>query len=326
MSEKPLLKSLSVIIPTYNREQLLAKALDGYLRQSSPQFIHEVLVIDDGSTDNTELMVRDFIARSVFPIRYLRQSNKGPAAARNLGIKEAGSELVLFSDSDIIPQVDLVEQHINWHRENPQITTVVLGYVTWDPAVNPTPFMQWYGDNRLFAFRELRNKREADFHSFYTCNISLKTEFLRAVGKFDEDFKNAAYEDTELGYRLGRKGMLLLYNPKAIGYHHQFFSFHDACKKALANGGATELFFRKEAGQVLAKEIQRRQSRVGHRVATVLAPVILKALSPLRHFLDSSLALPGVVYRLFFWAATGERKRQNALTALSGGARQRALH
>jgi glycosyltransferase involved in cell wall biosynthesis len=311
MSEKPLLKSLSVIIPTYNRQQLLAKALQGYLRQSSPHFIHEIIIVDDGSTDSTESTVQDIIARSSFPIRYLRQSNKGPAAARNLGIKKANSELVLFTDSDIIPRFDLVEQHINSHRNNSQANAAVLGYVTWDPAVNPTPFMHWYGEEKLFGFRELRNKREADFHSFYTCNVSLKTEFLRASGQFDEDFKSAAYEDTELGYRLGRKGMRLLYNQKAIAYHHQFFSFQDACKKTLANNGATQLFFRKEAGQAIAKETQRRRSTAGHRFATALAPTVLKACSPFRHLLDSPLALPSAVYRLFFWEATQDRTLQS---------------
>ena len=60
MPETPLFNSLSVIIPTYNREKVLAKALEGYLAQSSPQFIHELLVVDDGSTDDTESMVREF--------------------------------------------------------------------------------------------------------------------------------------------------------------------------------------------------------------------------------------------------------------------------
>src|ERR1017187_5413753 len=102
MPEKPLFNSLSVIIPTYNREKLLAKALEAYLAQSSPQLVHELLVVDDGSTDNTESIVRGFSSRSPFPIRYLRQPNKGPAAARNLGIREAASSLVLFTDSDIV--------------------------------------------------------------------------------------------------------------------------------------------------------------------------------------------------------------------------------
>jgi len=303
MPDSSSFNSLSVIIPTYNREKILARALEGYQTQSSPRLIHELLVVDDGSTDGTESMVREFSSQSMFPVRYLRQPNKGAGAARNLGIREARSALVLFSDSDIIPQRDLVEQHIEWHQRNPQTTAAVLGYVTWPPELKATPFMRWYGEHKLFWFYKLRNKHEASYYYFYTCNLSLKTEFLRTCGQFDEEFKSAAYEDIELGYRLSKKGLQLLYNAAAIGYHYQFFSFEDACRKKLGNAAATEVFFRKEGGQQFLKEIQSRQSRAGDVLAKV-ATVVAIVLSPVRRLLDSSFPLPGIVYQLFFWAST----------------------
>src|SRR5260370_23800161 len=92
---------------------------------------------------------------SCLPGGYLRQSNKGPAAARNYGIREARSPIVLFTDSDIVPERDLVSQHAEWHRESPQTSRAILGYVTWPAAPKPTPFMSWYGDVRpLFAYRQ----------------------------------------------------------------------------------------------------------------------------------------------------------------------------
>jgi glycosyltransferase involved in cell wall biosynthesis len=270
-------------------------------------------------------MVQEFSTRSAFPIRYLRQSNKGPAAARNLGIREARTNLVLFTDSDVIPKRDLVEQHIEWHRKNSQIAAAVLGYVTWSPAVNSTPFMRWYGENMLFAFGQLGKKREVDFHSFYTCNLSLKTEFLRTCGQFDEEFKSAAYEDTELGYRLSKRGLQLLYNPAAIGYHHQFFSFEDACGKMRANAAATQLFFRKEAGQQVLVEIRTRQSGAGYALAKGFATVVARVLSPARPLLDCSLPLPGIVYHLFFWDSTREATRQSAVTPSRSETRHKTL-
>lgn len=301
MPETPLFNSLSVIVPTYNREKVLAKALEGYLTQSSPHLIHELLLVDDGSTDDTESMVREFSSRSPFPIRYLRQPNQGPAAARNLGIREARSNLVLFTDSDIVPKSDLVEQHLAWHQKNPQITAAVLGYVTWPMEIKATPFMRWYGEGKLFAFNQLRNKQEARFHSFYTCNLSLKTEFLRTCGPFNEEFKSAAFEDIELGYRLSKQGMQLLYNPAAVGYHYQFFSFADACRKTLGNAAATRLFFRTEAGRQVLKEIRKKRSRSSYVVAKGIATLAARVLSPARPLLDSSVPLPGIVYHLFFW-------------------------
>ena len=304
MSETLLLDSLTIIIPTYNREKVLTKALNGYLAQSSPHLIHELLVVDDGSTDGTESMVREIGKRSPFPIRYLRQPNKGPAAARNLGISEARAALVLFTDSDIIPERSLVEQHVQWHRNDPQISTAVLGYVTWSPEVKATPFMRWYGEVEIFGFRRLRDQRVAGFQYFYTCNVSLKTDFLRENGQFDEQFRTAAYEDTELGYRLARHGLKLLYNSDAVGYHYQFFSLDDACKKRMNNAAAAKLFFQTDAGLEVLKEIRRKHSRFGYKFAQRLATTVATLFSPARRILDSAVPLPGIVYRLFFWAAT----------------------
>ncbi|MFZ0319987.1 MAG: glycosyltransferase family 2 protein [Candidatus Sulfotelmatobacter sp.] len=321
MPESLLFDSLSVIIPTYNRETVLAKALEGYLSQTSPHFIHELLVIDDGSTDGTESMVRGFISRSIFPIRYLRQPNKGPAAARNLGIREAESPLLLFTDSDIIPDRELVKRHVESHRSNPQITAAFLGYVTWPPEMKVSPFMRWYGESRLFFYDQLRPKCEASFHYFYTCNLSLKKEFVRSCGQFDEKFKTAAFEDIELGHRLSKRGLRLWYNAEATGYHYQIFSFKDACRKNLGNSMASELFYGTEAGRRILFERQEKRSRIGHPIARGLAAAIALVLSPLRLLVDSSLPLPALVYQLFFWDSTRQRRKRSqspAPTASTG--------
>jgi glycosyltransferase involved in cell wall biosynthesis len=303
MAERSEFNSLSIIIPTFNREEVLAKALEAYLAQSSPQLIHELLVVDDGSTDNTEAMVKEFGRRALFPVRYFRQSNQGPATARNLGIREATSNLVLFSDSDIIPERDLVAQHLEWHKKNPQIEAAVLGYVTWAPEIRATPFMRWYGeDGALFRYRSLRGRTgEVGCHFFYTCNLSLTTEFLRTSGQFDEDFKGAGYEDLELGYRLHKSGMKLLYNSAAIGYHYQRFSFEQACRKTRANRSAALLFFRKEAGQQLWLEVQKARSGARYVMLRAVTTAAGAILSPACRLLDSSLPLPSVVYHLFYW-------------------------
>jgi glycosyltransferase involved in cell wall biosynthesis len=302
MSETPTLTSLSVIIPAYNRERVLAKALDAYLEQSSPHLIHELLVVDDGSTDGTEAMVRDFSCRSPFPIRYFRQSNKGPAAARNLGIREAASDIVLFTDSDIVPQRDLVEQHLEWHVLHPQMSAAVLGYVTWLPEIKATPFMRWYGEEgALFAYRQLRGKCEIDFRFLYTCNLSLKTNFLRACGMFDEDFKSAAWEDTELGYRLHTGGLRLFYNSRAIAFHDQYFTFEEACRKALANSAARETFFKKQAGQYFLTQHKQQARRMRARLSRFVAMGVAAIVGPSNRFLDSGIPLPSSIYRALYW-------------------------
>jgi glycosyltransferase involved in cell wall biosynthesis len=294
--------ALTVVIPTYNRAQVLKKALDAYRMQSAPQLVREIIIVDDGSTDGTEAVVLEASRESSFPVRYLRQSNKGPAAARNYGIREARSPIVLFTDSDIVPERDLVSQHFEWHKDNPQTSVAILGYVTWPPDPKPTPFMRWYGEEGpLFAYRKFQHKREVAFSNFYTCNVSLKTDFLRTCGRFDEDFKGAAYEDIELAYRLSKAGLRLLYNPRAIAHHHQFFLFGDACSKALRNETATRVFLQKEAGRLLLEPRLRRRSRLWFRIAKWTAIAIASALKPARRLLNSYVPLPRFIYRLFFW-------------------------
>jgi len=295
--------SLSVIIPTYNRRELLCQAIEGYFRQSSPAGIREIMVVDDGSTDGTEAALLELAKRSPVPIRYFWQVNKGPAAARNIGIREARSPVLLFSDSDIIPKDDLVSQHLAWHKERPQTTEAVLGYVTWASCVPVTPFMRWYGNNKLFEFSKLR-RGEVHPGLFYTCNVSLKRTFLTTCGLFDEEFRTAAYEDTELGYRLSQRGLQLLYNPAAIGYHNQSFTFAQACSKAKANLDALQTFLKKEAGKEVLHQLTENRHSVSYRCKISVARMLATVFSPLRHFLDSPFPLPDQVYQLFFWEST----------------------
>src|SRR5579863_513673 len=147
------MNALSVVIPTYNRCEILREAISAYLVQTALNDIAEILVVDDGSTDSTGEVVASFSKTSTVPIRYLRQENKGPAAARNVGIREVSSELLLFSDDDMIATPNLVAEHLEWHRKCSDWSIAILGQAVWSPKVRPTPFMQWYGsDGVLFSY------------------------------------------------------------------------------------------------------------------------------------------------------------------------------
>ncbi|MFZ0815184.1 MAG: glycosyltransferase, partial [Candidatus Sulfotelmatobacter sp.] len=228
-------------------------------------------------------------------IRYFRQQNKGPAAARNVGIREASSELILFTDDDIIPRPTLVAEHLEWHKQHPEKEVAVLGNVDWDPNVGPTPFMEWYGsDGALFAYGHFHGKTDLDYIDFYTCNLSLKVQFLRNHGTFDEDFKIAAYEDIELAYRLRKVGMRLMYNPKAKAYHSQYISFDDACGRARKAMSAREIFKQKEAGRFYySLQPDNSVSRLKRYFARSLGLLLV----PLKILVDGRMKLP----RRFYW-------------------------
>jgi glycosyltransferase involved in cell wall biosynthesis len=288
------MNSLTVIIPTYNRCATLQKVIQAYLDQTESRAIAEILVVDDGSTDPTPALVARLSRESPIRIRYFRQENRGPAAARNVGIREAKTDLILFTDDDIIPSTSLVAEHLAWHRRFPEPSAVVLGKVTWSPEVNPTPFMNWYGtEGPLFAYARLEDRIEIEYRYFYTCNLCLKTQFLRKNGTFDEDFKVAAYEDIELGFRLNKAGMRLRYNRNALAYHHQYVSFADACRRSKKAASAAEVLKRKEAGGQYPAPLGQSFVR---QIVKWAAPI----LSPFRSLMDARVPLPSAIYRIMF--------------------------
>jgi GT2 family glycosyltransferase len=317
------MSAVTVVIPTFNRAGLLKKALHAYGLQSPPGLIKELIVVDDGSSDSTKRVVEEASQSCGFEVRYLRQDNKGPAAARNQGIREARAEIILFTDDDVVPNHDLVFQHVEWHKERPEDSVVVLGFVTWPTEPQPTPFMKWYGrDGQLFSYGRFRHASQLSYMHLYTCNASMKVAFLRDCGLFDEDFKSAAYEDTELAYRLAKSGMRLYFNRGAVGYHYQFFSFRDACRKARSNAAAAKIFLSKEAGQsVLAPRLKRRNS-LWFRGTALAAKGVAVALRPAIMLVDSMVPMPSAVYRLLFWEQTtnlfespsGTSKKQKEMT------------
>jgi len=292
---------LSVIISTYNRREILQKTLAAYQAQSARSGILEVLVLDDESTDGTPEAVSEFSARSELPVRYFRLPHGGQAAARNHGIREAKGRLILFGDDDILPGPNLVAEHLAWHTKYPQAGVGILGLVEWSPEVKPTPFMDWLAEEGFFEYGRLKAGEETGFGCFYSCNLSLKTDFLRENGLFDEDFKSYGFEDTELGYRLEKKGFRLLYNPRAIGYHYKFVSFRDTCRRARVVAAARRLFEKKEAGQYLAELYGRRERTPAMRVKRLLGMPLIPLAALLKPFLDTRVALPRFMYRKIYY-------------------------
>lgn len=236
-------KDLSVIIPAYNRADVLEKCLNALAAQTYPKAGFEIIIVDDGSSDRTREVAAAFVDKKSGDAKYFRQENKGPASARNLGIKNATGEIALFIGDDIIAGPELLERHAAWHKRNTGDSAALLGYVTWDPALEITPFMRWLENGGpQFSFSELEDRAEADPRRFfYTCNISLKRRFLAEKGMFDEEFPHAAYEDTELGHRLKAAGLKLYFDRKAAAWHQHYTSLGDACNRMIKVGESRKI-------------------------------------------------------------------------------------
>jgi len=238
---------ITIIIPTYNRKDTLKKCLNTVFNQTYPKTDYEVIIIDDGSTDGTEELVNSLLDDSPCAVRYFRQENKGPAAARNVGIKNAYGKIILFIGDDIIATPTLLEEHIKWHKDYPDDNVAVLGYVTWSPEIKITPFMRWLEESGVqFGYPLIKKFDDVPCDFFYTSNISLKREFLlENNGLFDEAFPYAAYEDIELAYRLSKKGLQIVYNEKAVAYHEHHIDQKSFSKRSKLAGRAKAIFHRK---------------------------------------------------------------------------------
>lgn len=235
---------LSVIIPTYNRKDILKKCLNALFNQTFSHSNYELIVIDDGSTDGTEALVKSLLNGSPCALRYFKQENKGPAAARNVGIKNASGKIVFLTGDDIIATPTLLVEHIRWHTERfQQNNMAILGYVTWAPEIKITPFMHWLENGGpQFCYYKFQNGGEVEWKYLWTPNVSFKREFLIDNNLFfDERFPYAAYEDIEFGYRLAKRGLRIFYNSDAIAYHYHFTAIEDSEKRMFRVGESLKI-------------------------------------------------------------------------------------
>ncbi|MFC1750455.1 glycosyltransferase [Pseudomonadota bacterium] len=277
---------LSVIIPTHNRAKILKDCLKELFKQSLPKKNFEIIVVDDGSRDETKEVVKKFMEKRD-NIKYVYQKNQGQGIARNKGMFKAEGDVVVFMGDDIIPTKDFLSEHMRYHLRYGEENEAVLGLTMWHPKLKVTPFMKWltngssilgmFGGHQ-FAYEKLKGKVEADFNFFYTSNISLKFN-LADKYPFDPSFSGYGWEDIELGYRLHkREGLRIYYNPKALGYH-----FHKMSEKGLETrmkniGAAARIIDRKYP------ELQKVPSASKQFIFFLISnPLVLGLLNLIRH-------------------------------------------
>jgi len=252
---------VSIIIPTYNRSDVLERTLLAFLNQQCASAGLEVIVVDDGSTDDTPSILAR-ISASDRRVRVIRQANRGPAAARNAGIRESRGILVLFGGDDVVPASHLVETHVHAHARHADAPVAVLGYITWSRELEITPFMQWLeSDGMQFGFSSIRDREDVPSEMFYSSNISVRRDFLLSGELFDEGFTAACWEDVDLGLRLRKRGLRIIYEQDAIGHHVHRTDFDRFARRTKTAGYFRAMLVKKhglaEEKKVFVREVTK---------------------------------------------------------------------
>jgi glycosyltransferase involved in cell wall biosynthesis len=222
---------LSVVIPTLNRADLLAVTIDRISNQTVSPDIYEIVVVDNGSTDRTRAVLEEK-SRVYRHLKHFRQPKPGAAATRNVGLRNARGEIVVFIDDDILAEKHLVETHLASHQRHPR--AAIIGGVTTPWANSRDPFLRYLRDRRIFNPYSITGG-PIDFSYYHTGNVSTPRDLLVQAGGFNEEFHMYGMEDIELGYRLEKLGCRMIHVPEA-GAEHQYFptyrQFIQRCEQA----------------------------------------------------------------------------------------------
>lgn len=221
----------AVVIPVYNRPDLLARTLAG-LERSTRRV--PVIVADDGS----EADIASVVEASPLDVTLVRQEHDGygAARARNLGAAHAGEvDVLIFIDADCIPHPNLVAAHLAWHAASPDVVTigrrvhVRVGDVPAEAISSGAADL----DERVQTgfsgrpdFRTVLGRRTAGltlgdeaFRTLVSSNVAVSRRLFEAVGGFSDRFTRWGGEDTELGWRLWQEGAFFVPADDAVIYH-----------------------------------------------------------------------------------------------------------
>lgn len=231
---------ISVVIPAYNKGTIIQRSLKFVLKQTCQDFVYEVIVVDNNSTDNT-LEILTQLSTEYPHLRYYVEKDKGAGAARNRGVLESNGELLVFLDDDIIVQSDHILQHYLYHKRNSLGSDLCVVALARDATVCEPAILKLYQPVHvgISASEDIRYNVGIYLtsQSFSIMRDTLNEISFAQNGKtqfFDEKFYRR--QDSELGYRLSKNGVGFIYTDSIYCEHHHVFRWKDITRRAYLSG------------------------------------------------------------------------------------------
>jgi glycosyltransferase involved in cell wall biosynthesis len=238
---------ISVVIPSRNHGDRVEKPLRAIMDQTLPADRYQVIVVDNGSTDNTAQIV-DSLAAEASHVHRIFEPVVGKATARNRGIRESSGEIVLFMDDDILVLRDHLERHMAHHSGTSE-TIAVLGTVQDVSRIHPS-WLEDYIRTRPWMIAPQRTAGLIPLH-LATGNASVARRALeeaRIEGADPPCYFDPVFEmrqDGELGYRLGKVGVQIMLASDIICYHDHPRGLEAVLRRSHRAGYATAQLFQK---------------------------------------------------------------------------------
>jgi glycosyltransferase involved in cell wall biosynthesis len=215
--------ALSIVIPTRDRVDTLQRTLDALEGQRDLDGDLQIVVVDDGSRDGTAEILRSR-PYGRHALQVIRQEPAGPAAARNRGIRQCTSDRVLLLGDDTIPQPQCVAAHLEAAAGR---DVAVQGMIDWDPEVGITPLMEFMApEGPQFYFKGLDEGDPVDWTRMAGSNLSAPRAWFETE-PFDEGFRTACFEDTEMAYRWSRHSWNGVFSRRACCLHRHRYDEPD---------------------------------------------------------------------------------------------------
>jgi glycosyltransferase involved in cell wall biosynthesis len=206
---------ISIVIPTFNRAWIFDQTIPTLANQTPGDFTYEVIFVANGSTDETDSILKSVVASKPEIFRYFWiQPTGGPSAPRNVGIRAATGDIVIITDDDVAPDADFVLRHAEFHRQYPASNEAAVGQVYVPSHLLDDPMSLFH---QHYSYDRFQNLKKLTFFDFWTCNVSFKRQFMLDHGMFNETL--LSMEDVEVAHRLQKAGMNLYYLPTARGQH-----------------------------------------------------------------------------------------------------------